>query len=159
MARHPHAAAPARSLLADLRARAALTYTMLTLTATSVEALLNDLLLVDELAAFWQVYVTTAPLTLGFAVLTWAWLRGGVEVGHLVGVGALLALGNALGYATGMPGLAEAAGGGQGLGGSLARLLVGYVLAYPDGVFAAAAVGVLLGWSWHRVALALRPAR
>jgi hypothetical protein len=63
----------------------------------------------------------------------------------------MLAAGNLLGYATGLPGLEDIFNESSGVFVSIAYILVGYILTYGlKTIFSSLIIGIFLGWMWYR---------
>ena len=104
------------------------------------------------LALFGRVFVSMAPLVVGFAVPALGLFGDrSLNLGRLLVFGAVLAGGMALGFAAGPDGLRQAMDTGGWSFGTVLFLFAHYVAVYGwGGVVSALATGVFLAWAWHR---------
>ena len=113
-----------------------------------------DQLLIKEIVTFWQIFVTTTPLTLGIMILAYSFfLNEEIRLSQILIFGLMLAAGNLLGYATGLPGLEEIFDKSSfNISSWLVNLLFGYILTYGwQMIVSSLIIGIFLGWRWYRL--------
>jgi hypothetical protein len=139
------------SKIKDIISVSKIVLTAVTLVSFPLDTMVN-LLLIDEIVEFWKIFVTTTPLTLGIMILAYSYLRDGTIGGNQILIfGLMLAAGNLLGYATGLPGLEDIFNESSGVFVSIAYILVGYILTYGlKTIFSSLIIGIFLGWMWYR---------
>ena len=147
------AGANVTATLKDVKSKGKIVLTAVTFIFLPVNTLI-DQLLINEIVTFWQVFVTTTPLTLGIMILTYSFLRNReIGLNQVVILGILLAVGNFLGFATGLPGLEQIFNQSSGgIGSWVAYLLVGYIITYGWRIIVSSIIiGVFLGWLWNKI--------
>ena len=125
----------------------------LTLISLPVNTII-DQLLTKEIVRFWQVFVTTTPLLLGTMILAYSIFQNEeIHLSQVLIFGLLLAAGNFLGYATGLPGLEAIFDKSSfNISSWLVNLLFGYILTYGwQMIVSSLIIGIFLGWGWYRL--------
>ena len=137
----------------DFKSKGKIVLTAVTLIFLPVNTLI-DQLLIKEIVTFWQVFVTTTPLTLGVMILAYSFfLNQEIRLSQVLIFGLLLAAGNFLGYATGLPGLEAIFDKSLfNISSWLVHLLFGYILTYGwQMIVSSLIIGIFLGWSWFKL--------
>lgn len=137
----------------DFKSKGKIVLFALTLFSLPVNTII-DQLLTKEIVKFWQVFVTTTPLTLGVIILAYSFfLNQEIGLSQVLILGLLLAAGNLLGYATGLPGLEEIFDKSSfNISSWLVNLLFGYILTYGwQMIVSSLIIGIFLGWGWYRL--------